>query len=356
MLNSFRFAHPLWFLLFLPVFWAWMRTWWQRPRAVTYSSVALVGALPRTFVQHLRPLVASLRWLALGLFIFALARPQQGQEEFRARAEGIAIMMCLDRSGSMRADDFDFRGRPVTRLEAVKQVFRDFVVGKEELPGRPDDFIGLVVFGGFAESLCPLTLDHDTLVATLEPVRLPEPIRDRRGAVLNRELLQEEMQTAIGDALALGIDRIKNATAKSKVIILLSDGENNAGAVTPEAAAATARQLGIKIYSIGIGATENQTRRDLTPFRFFQGQPQPSAVDEKTLRHLAEVTEGQYFHASNTRALAEVYGAIDKLEKTTQEGKLYTQYRELYHFCLFPGLVFLLLELVLTSTRFRGLP
>src|SRR5690606_12672744 len=175
--------------------------------------------------------------------------------EFRIRTEGIAIEMCIDRSGSMQAVDFQIHGRSVNRLEAVKHVFRDFVGGDGELPGRPDDLIGLIAFGGFAEALCPQTLDHGALLQILDGVDFPKPIRDREGRVINEQLLEEELQTALGDAVALAVDRLKDVPAKSRVIILLSDGENTAGIIEPADAAKAAREFGIRIYSIGVGST-----------------------------------------------------------------------------------------------------
>jgi Ca-activated chloride channel family protein len=300
-----------------------------------------------------------LPWLVLVggvLVIVGLARPQHGREEFRVRTEGIAIEMCLDRSGSMQAMDFELDGERANRLAAVKDVFERFVTGKDDLPGRRNDQIGLIAFGGYAHDKCPLTLDHGVLSQITETIKIPEPIYDEQGRMINERLLQEEHATAIGDAVAAAVDRLKDAKAKSKIIILLSDGEQTAGAVQPLEAAEAAKAYGIKIYSIGIGST------GVAPFPAIDGRGrkvlirQQVRLDEETLKMMAEVTGGQYFNAKNTETLKRVYAEIDKLEKSHTEGRRYTQYRELYEYLLLPGLALMLLQIVLVSTRFRSLP
>jgi Ca-activated chloride channel family protein len=216
--------------------------------------------------------------------------------------------------------------------------------------------IGLIAFGGFADCLCPLTLDHGALLQILRTVEIPEPIRDSQGRAVNAALFQEEIATAIGDALAVAIDRLKDARAKSKVIILLSDGDNTAGVVDPAEAAEAAKTFGIKIYTIGVGTTGRVPFPGVDSF----GRPvltsQSVQLDEETLRQLAETTGGKYFNAQDVQALENVYAQIDALEKTTSEGRLYTDYRELYQYALFAGLGLALAELLLRSTRFRSLP
>ncbi|MCH5377544.1 MAG: VWA domain-containing protein [Planctomycetes bacterium] len=356
-MTDWRLQSPLWLLLCLPVLAA---IWWsmrrRRQAAMLYSSVDLLRGLPVTFATRVKRMLPGIRAAGVVLAVMALARPQQGLQEFRIRTEGIAIQMCLDRSGSMQAMDFELDHRPVNRLTAVKQVFRDFVAGRGELPGRPDDLIGLISFGGFAEALAPLTLDHGALLQVLETVDIPQPIRDARGRVINGDLLEEEMATAIGDAVTLAIDRLKDAKAKSKVIILLSDGEQTAGIVEPEKAAEAAKAFGIKIYAIGVGTTGrapfpavDATGRELLVPRFVR-------LDEATLKAMASTTGGEYFNAQDTRALVDVYAEIDRLEKTLTEGRLYTEYRELYLWFLLPGLGLILLESALSATRFRSLP
>jgi Ca-activated chloride channel family protein len=264
--------------------------------------------------------------------------------------------MTVDRSGSMQALDFKINDEPVDRLDAIKKVFREFVEGDGKLAGRPDDLIGLVTFGGFAEAKCPLTFDHPALLTVLEDVKIPQPIFNSRRQIINERLLNEESATAIGDAIAMSVERLKPVKAKSKIIILLTDGKSNAGVLQPLEAAKIAKTYGIKIYTIGLGSNGP------VPFPTFDmfGQKvmtrQIFPLDEATLKGIAEMTGGQYFSARNTSSLKEIYASIDKLEKTVSEGRLYTQYRELFPFALFPGLGLLLLEIVLVSTRFRTLP
>ncbi len=356
-MSAFRFQDPVWILLLIPLV---LLGWWvvrrNRKAAVLFSDISLLKSLPVTAMQRIKKAVPWIRVLGLCLVIMALARPQRGREEFRIRTEGIAMQMCIDRSGSMQALDFEIDGKRVNRLEAVKKVFRDFVAGGDELPGRPDDLIGLVVFGGYADAKCPLTLDHDALLEVLGATEIPKPLRDREGRVLNENLLEEEMMTAIGDAIMVGVDRLKDATAKSKVIVLLSDGKHNIGAVTPEVAAEAAKEYGIKIYTIGVGSN------GLAPFPAVDAFgrkvliQQPVELDENTLREVAKTTGGKYYSAKDTKALESIYAEIDQLEKTESEGHLYTEYRELYQWFMLPGLALVLCQVVLSSTRFRSLP
>lgn len=356
-MTAFRFEDPLFFLLLIPL--TAMFAWSLRkksPIAITYSSVGLLNGLPRTWAQRTRNLLPWLWRLAVVLCVVAIARPQLGHEEIRINSEGIAIMMCIDRSGSMNAMDFEFNGRRTNRLEVVKRVFRDFVSGTSGFNGRADDLVGLVAFGGFAESKCPPTLDHETLVKILDTVKIPEPIMDSRGRIINEELLREEQATAIGDALGTAVDRLKDLKIKSKIILLLSDGESNAGVLNPEEGAQAAESFGIKVYCIGVGSN------GLAPFLVTDSlgrqylENQQVRIDEESLRAIATKTGGKYFNAKDTQALKVVYEEIDKLEKTMSEGKVYTNYRDLYQFFLLPAAALVLLEIVLTATRFRSIP
>ncbi len=356
-MNGLRFQDPLWIAVLLPLL--LVMVWADRQRlrfAVLYSSVEGLRSLPVTWALRLKRLLPWVRFLGLALLVVSLARPQQGREEFRIRTEGIAIEMAIDRSGSMQALDFEEAGKRVSRLDQVKRVFHDFVAGNGTLPGRPDDLIGLVAFGGFAEGKCPLTLDHGALLQILDSIEIPKPLRDSRGRVINQDYFQEEMATAIGDALALGVDRLKDAQAKSKVLILLSDGESNAGIVDPLDGAKAAKAFGIKVYTIGVGTTGVAPFPREDAFGRPMIIPQQVRLDEETLKKIAETTEGRYFNAQTTSSLEDVYAIIDKLEKTQTEGHLYTEYRELYLRTLLPGIVLLLVELVLSSTRFLSLP
>ncbi|MDP6469353.1 MAG: VWA domain-containing protein [Pirellulaceae bacterium] len=356
-MTDFRFQHPWWLMALIPLSLAVVVTMRRDKRdAIWYSSTALLASLPTTWAQMVRRSLPGLRLFGMALVVVAMARPQHGLREFRVRKDGIAIMMCLDRSGSMSALDFQLDGNRVNRLAAVKRVFRDFVVGDEQLAGRPDDLVGLISFGGFAEGRSPLTLDHAALEQVLETVEIPRPIHDAEGNVINQRYLAEEQSTAIGDAVTLAVDRLRESASKSKVIILLSDGENTAGVVQPEDASLAAKEFGIKIYAIGVGSTGKAPFPAVNMFGRTVLVNRDVKLDEKTLKMLADNTGGRYFNARNTEALGEVYGEIDKLEKTVSEGRMFTEYRELYQSLVLWGLGFLMLELVLRCTRFRALP
>ncbi|MBC8353629.1 MAG: VWA domain-containing protein [Planctomycetes bacterium] len=356
-MTELRLAEPIWLLMSAPLLLATLISLRvERRGAVIYSSVRLLESLPITFAQRLKRRLPWLRFAGVSMVIIALARPQHGLKDFQIQTEGISIVMCMDRSGSMQALDFQLAGDRVDRLEAVKAVFHDFVAGKGGLPGRPDDQIGLVSFGGFAEAKAPLTLDHGALLDVLETVDIAQPVYDREGNVINRRYLEEERATAIGDAVALAVDRLRDSQAASKVIILLSDGENTAGAIEPQDAANAAESFGIKIYSIGVGATGTAPFRMIDPFGREQLVRQNVSLDEASLKMLAETTKGRYFNAKDTNALKEVYQDIDQLEKTRLEGRLYTEYRELFQWWLLPGLALIITELTLRCTRFRSLP
>ena len=355
-MSVFRFGSPWAWLLLIPFFAVVLLSRRREQPAALYSSVELLKSLPITFAQRVRRVLPGLKVIGLILVIAALARPQLGREEFRIRTEGIAVQMCIDRSGSMQALDFPVDGQQVDRLTAVKSVFRDFVAGNDDFAGRPDDLIGLVAFGGFATALCPPTLDHGALLDVLQGVEIPKPIRDDQGRIINERLLQEEQATAIGDALALAVDRLKDLDSKSKVIVLLSDGENTAGVISPEDAADAAAQFGIKIYAVGVGTTGMAPYPGVDIFGRSVLQAQPVRLDEATLKLLAEKTDGQYFNAQDTEALKQVYTEIDQLEKTEVEGRLYTEYREVFGFPMVTGVLCVLACIILDATWLRSLP
>jgi Ca-activated chloride channel family protein len=350
----FRFYSPYFFLFLFPLFLLFFVLEFRRRRVgVVFSSVVRIKRLPVTMMQRIGSLLPFLFYGGLVCLVVALARPQAGLEEYRIRTEGIAIAMCVDRSGSMSAEDFEIDGKQVNRLQAVKKVFRDFVKGNNNtLKGRKDDMIGLIAFGGYVDAFCPLTLDHSTLLEMLEQINLIEPPKQLKPNTDLRTLkrtFDEENMTAIGDTLAIACDRLKNIEAKSKVIILLSDGVQNFGELTPTEGAEIAKSLGIKIYTIGIGSNNNNST-DMF------GRIMLTVIDTDTLRTVAEMTGGKYYNPNNTNALENVYAEIDKLEKTTHEGKLYTQYKEYYRPPLIIGTSMILLHLILISTRFRKLP
>lgn len=341
--SSFHFQNPLGILLLIPIGLLALRLMKKKEKeSVLFSSLSIFTAIPGTVATPLLPIVRMLIPAGLVFLTIAFMRPQSGEEIYRTRSEGLAIAICLDRSGSMRNDDFTLNGRPVQRFDAVKSIFNDFVLGNQEFSGRPNDMIALVVFGGFVDTLCPLTLDHTVLAQTLEQVHLPEPLENRHGEPVVDQLFREESATAIGDALAAAAERLKGADAKSKVIVLLSDGAQNVGAVTAQEAAEMAKTLGIRVYTIGIGT--KGTRYE------------PLEFDEETLKEIAKITDGGYFRADNTRMLENVCAKIDSLEKSEFEERIYTKYRELYRNYLIFGIVLILAGIVLLNTRFRSLP
>ncbi|MDR2171800.1 MAG: VWA domain-containing protein [Planctomycetaceae bacterium] len=353
----FRFYSPYYFLFLAPFFVFIFFVEYRRRRVgVIFSSVAMFSGLPVTFMQRVGGLLPVLFYIGVFLIIVALARPQSGIEEYRVRADGIAIAMCVDRSGSMEAEDFEVGGKVVNRLAAVKKVFRDFVCGNGgKLGGRKDDMIGLIAFGGYVDAFCPLTFDHSTLLEMLDQVNLlVAPKSLRSGADVRRlsRTFEEENMTAIGDTIAIACDRLKDVKAKSKVIILLSDGMQNFGELDPLEAAEIAKTLGIKIYTIGIGAgiASNANGRNIFTMA------STSMVDETMLRKIVEISGGKFYSANSTDALEQVYAEIDKLEKTTHEGRIYTQYKELYRYPLIIGATMILAHFILINTRFRRLP
>jgi Ca-activated chloride channel family protein len=358
-MESFRFYSWV-FLFLLPIVVGLVafRLRVGKKSSVLFSSIVTFMALPVTLMQRIRRTLPWLYGLGLILLTIALARPQSGKSESRMTGEGIAIEIVLDVSGSMEALDFELDGQNVNRLEAVKHVITDFAIGSDDgkLAGRNDDLIGVVAFGGFADSKCPLTLDHGALVDIIDSLQIPKPVRDGQGRVLNAEMMQEELATAIGDGLALAADRLRDAKAKSKVMVLLTDGDNNAGVIEPREAAAIAKELGIKVYTIGIGSNDvvpvpqedEFGRTVLVPARF--------RVDEELLRKIAQTTGGTYFHASDSEGLTEVYTAIDRLEKSRIEESKYSEYTELFRWFAGSGLALIVAVNILLETRFRSLP
>lgn len=263
--------------------------------------------------------------------IIALARPQQGLITSESSARGIDIMMCLDTSTSMRALDF----KPKNRLEAAKEEAAEFI--KE----RKNDRIGIVVYSALAFTQCPLTTDHAAILGFLDKIEIGMTQLDG---------------TAIGTAILTCVQRLKDSTAKSKIIILLTDGRNNMGEVDPVTAAKAAQSLDIKIYAIGMGAPGKALYPVEHPIFGTQYVYLPEELDENTLRQIAETTEGEYFRARDTRELRGIYGRIDKLEKTEIKTSSYTEYRELYRFFAFLALLALAAAFALERTILRKIP
>ncbi len=320
--------HSPWYfllLLLLPLI-AWRLFSKQRKSSIRFTSVSIAKRLSPTLRQRLLWLPKLLTLLALLFLIVGLARPREGRDRTIVNSEGIAIEMVVDRSGSMQALDFKIDGEHVDRLTAIKNVAGKFVTGDPEgdqdLEGRFSDLVGLITFAGFADGVTPPTLDHGFVVANLNKTEIVE--------------VRSEDGTAIGDAIALAVEKLnalderQEEKVKSKVIILLTDGENTAGELEPVAAAEVAQTMGIKIYTIGVG-TKGQA-----PFPVlnrFTGRQMVRMIevniDEETLQKVAQTTGGKYFRATDTDSLMGIYQEIDQLEKTKVESKNFTDYREL---------------------------
>jgi Ca-activated chloride channel family protein len=330
------FAHPLFLLLLLllPLA-AWLKGKVGFQPAFLYSSVQLVRGITGITRSHAGAILLKMRWLALALFIVALARPQLGEGETKITASGIDIVVAIDLSGSMSSEDFELQGQRVNRLAIAKDVLQKFV-GK-----RPNDRIGLVAFARDAYIAAPLTLDHDFLLQNLE--RLEIATQDKDG-------------TAIGSALAAALNRLREVKSKSKIVILMTDGQNNAGKVPPLTAAEAAETLKVKVYTIGVGTRGMAPMPYIDPFGRKGTIPQPVDIDEDTLKEIAKRTGGRYYRADNTEALRSIYDEIDGLEKTEVQVKKYQRYREVFPLAALPGLVLLLLEIILNHTVWRKLP
>ena len=353
----FRFQSPYFFLLLIPLVILVIQSEFRRVSRlnVLFSNTAVLRTLPYTFVQWLAQFVPYLLYGGTALWIIALARPQFGTEDYRVRTEGIAMMICIDRSGSMAAMDFTINRQHINRLEVIKHTLRDFIQGNGTLSGRTDDMIGILAFGGYVDALCPLTLDHTTLLEMLDQIQLPDQMaRDARRTDV--DLSAEEGATAIGDALATAADRLRETDAKSKVILFLSDGDQTFGVLSPMEGAEIALTFGIKIYTIGIGSNSEAPYLVTDMFGRQHTIMQLVSMDEDVLKNIAESTGGRYFNARNTKALEEVYAEIDQLEKTAHEGRIYTQYSELFRYPLLTGIGLIALYAVCICTRFRRLP
>lgn len=327
-------SHLLLFLLPLAVFAVIYARSKNLSGGFKFSSAGIAKGLKPTFKVFLSKKIIYLRAAAVMLLIFALARPQSPIADSRIQAEGIDIVLSLDSSTSMLAEDFRINGKRESRIDAIKEVVRNFI------KGRGNDRISIVTFAARAYTVCPLTLDHGWLLTNLERVR--------------SGMLEDG--TAIGSGIAASLDRLKNSKAKSKVIVLLTDGRNNTGKIPPLTAAEAARALNVKVYTIGAGA------KGLVPFpaRDFFGnkvyQNVEVDLDEETLTKIASVTGAKFYRATDMESLRNIYSEIDKLEKTPVQEKGYQQYNELFQLFLVPGIILLLLEMILTNTILRKVP
>jgi len=343
MMQGVRLAYPwaLLLLLVLPVLWyVWSRPRW-RP-VLRFSSLAELRSAGGQARRRLRLILPALRSVALVCLIVAVARPQRPDESSRIFAEGIAIQMVVDTSGSMRDLDLSRRGANLTRLDVVRDVFHKFVAGDDrlDLPGRPNDLIGMIRFARYADAVCPLTLDHDNLLDVLGQTEI---VRSR-----------SEDGTAVGDGLALAVERLKELkrttgsgdqlTITGRVVILLTDGENNSGMISPQQAGELAATFGIRVYTILAGTGR------LAGFGF------RLPVDDRELRRIAEVTGGKHFQARDEQSLARIYAEIDELERTKVEEKRYTYWGELSHGWLVVAFMALGLQTLLDATLLRKIP
>lgn len=342
-----RWESPLWLIALLLVPLVLWRYGSRRARAtVRFASPMQLAAAGGSWATRLSWLPAALRALAVAAVVLAMARPQKGDERTRVFNEGIAIQMVVDVSSSMLTPDFELDGRRSTRIDAVKEVFKEFVAGKGELKGRRNDLVGMVAFARYADSVCPLTFDHDNLLRIVERTQSVRPNSEEDG-------------TALGDGIALGVERLRSLTErrasesrrdiKSKVIILLTDGEQTVPeSMDPVEAAKLAAAFGIKVYTIGAGDPEARGTMG-----FFQ---RATPLDEKTLTAVAEATGGRYFRATDSNSLRDIYAEIDRLERTETEELRYMQYAELAPPFLLAALALVGFEVLLVNTRMRRIP
>lgn len=333
---SFSFASPWWLLglLVIPVL-AWLRGRMGRESAFVYSSLTLVKGITELSRSRAGAFLLNLRWLALALLIIGMARPQIAGGEAPLKASGIDIAVALDLSGSMIAEDFELKGERVNRLAIAKEVLLEFIAN------RVSDRVGLVAFGTEAFIAAPPTLDHDFLRRVIERLEL--------GII-------DGQQTAIGSGLSTAVNRLRELKSKSRIVILMTDGQNNAGKIPPLTAAEAAKTLGVKVYTIGVGTRGFAPVPARDPFGRKVYMRQAVDIDEDTLTKIAELTGGKYYRADSTETLRRIYAEIDRLEKTEAELKRFAFFDELMLWFVMPGLGLLLLEILLGQTVWRKLP
>lgn len=334
--TSFSFAYPwiLLLLLLLPVL-ALLRGKIGGTPGILFSSTKLVMAVGKRRRSRAGAILTSLLYGAMACLIVALARPQFGRTLERMQASGVDIMLVLDVSGSMMAEDYTIGSSRVNRIDAVKRVTQEFI------EARPNDRIGIIAFAGRPYLVSPLTLDHEWLIRNLDRVQL--------GLV--------EDGTAIGSALASAVARLKDRDAKTKLIVLLTDGANNAGKVLPLTSAEAAKALGIKIYTVGAGSdgpVPVPVGKDMFGKTVYRKMV--FDFDEKLLDQIAKIGDGKYFRAADTDSMDKTFREIDRMEKTKVEIEKSADYRDLFPLLLGLGLILLVSEAVLSQTIWRRLP
>ncbi|HEY5926223.1 MAG TPA: VWA domain-containing protein [Kofleriaceae bacterium] len=335
---DFADAYFLLLALLAPAAW-----WWSRRASgrVVFSSLRALPAGGHTWRTRIAWLPDVLLALAVVCLAIALAGPRAGDKNSRVRREGIAMVLAVDVSGSMRALDLSERNRELTRLDAVKRTFEQFVVGGRGLDGRPDDAIGLVAFARYADTRSPLTLDHGNLVTAARQLDFAR---------------EDEDGTAIGAGLELAVQRLAEFKAPSRVAILLTDGESNVHDIDEDTAIDDALKAGVKVYTIGAGTS------GVAPIRIDRGDGRTElmqmtvSIDETLLRRIADKTGGQYFRATDNASLKKIYTQIDKLERTTIEEQRFTEYHQYYAWFVAAAMALVALGFVLRGTVLRRLP
>src|SRR6266513_2970622 len=327
-------------LLAIPLL-AWFRGKSGPAAALTFSSTTALRAIGKSSAARAGKFLRALMLLSLAFFAIAMARPQLGKSLTQVEASGIDIILALDVSASMLTKDFKVGGESATRIDAIREVTRKFI------EGRPNDRIGIIAFAGRPYVVSPMTLDHDWLLKNLERVRI--------GLV--------EDGTAIGSAVAAAANRLNDKRSKSHVIVLLTDGENNTGKIPPNTAAEAIKALKIHFYAIGAGINGIAPAPIYTshgPLTDAEGnilyQKQQVEFNESGLREVAKIADGKFFRATDTKSLEQIYGDIDKLEKSTVSVKKYQQYRDLFPLCLMSGCGLLLAQILLSQTVWKKLP
>jgi Ca-activated chloride channel homolog len=340
--SGLSFARPSLLLLLcaLPLI-AYLRGQRGPAAALIFSSTSILRGIGKASAARAGKFLRALLLLSLAIFIVALARPQLGKSLTQVQASGIDIMIVLDVSGSMLTKDFTIGGESATRLDAIREVTRKFI------EARPDDRIGLIAFAGRPYVVSPMTLDHDWLLQNLERVRI--------GLV--------EDGTAIGSAIAAAANRLNDKRSKSRAMVLLTDGENNAGKIPPNTAAEAVKALHLRLYAIGSGIngiapapvfSRNGPVTDVMGNILYENQR--VQFNEAGLREVAKIADGQFFRATDTKSLEQIYADIDKMEKSTVTVQKYQQYRDLFPACVMAGCGLLVAQILLSQTVWKKLP